>query len=520
MKPLTKIAFAVAALASGTAAQAEVAAGAQLLESKCALCHVAKDDGTLSRISEQRKTPEGWDMTLARMGVLHGVKLTPEERHGLVKYLSDTQGLAPSETDGLRYIIEREPAVVESPPNTLLAEMCARCHSWARVGLQRRTQDEWTKHVHFHVGQYPTIEYQALARDRDWFEIALNEVVPALAESHGLENEAWTKWQAQDKADVSGTWHLFGEQPGRGSYHGKMTVTSTDAGYGVTLDMQYASGEQQTLKGNAVVYNGYEWRARLGSGDNAMLQVFAVGGQGSELSGRWFMQSSDAVGGRLRAVKAGAESQVLGASPAYVRVGESQQVTFYGGNLDSVPALGEGVTLSDVSVAEDGASVTAKVTVAADAAVSQRANGLFSVYQQVDSVRVEPAHGMARVGGDGGTTAKVPAQFSAVAYANGADGKSGTDDDVRIGVMNATWQVDDANDIAKSMKDAHYAGKMDAARGLFTPAAAGLNTERRFSTNNAGDLKVVATVEDGDRKVSGEGKLLVTVQRWNDPPIR
>ena len=58
------------------------------------------------------------------------------------------------------------------------------------------------------------------------------------------------------------------------------------------------------------------------------------------------------------------------------------------------------------------------------------------------------------------------------------------------------------------------------ANGLFMPADAGLNPERPFDTNNAGNLTVVATVEDGGQTVTGEGQLLVTVQRWNDPPIR
>jgi hypothetical protein len=31
---------------------------------------------------------------------------------------------------------------------------------------------------------------------------------------------------------------------------------------------------------------------------------------------------------------------------------------------------------------------------------------------------------------------------------------------------------------------------------------------------------VVGTVDDGSGAVSGEGQLIVTVQRWNDPPIR
>jgi len=36
-------------------------------------------------------------------------------------------------------------------------------------------------------------------------------------------------------------------------------------------------------------------------------------------------------------------------------------------------------------------------------------------------------------------------------------------------------------------------------------------------TNNAGNLKVIAELEEGGHK--GQGQLIVTVQRWNNPPL-
>jgi quinohemoprotein amine dehydrogenase len=56
--------------------------------------------------------------------------------------------------------------------------------------------------------------------------------------------------------------------------------------------------------------------------------------------------------------------------------------------------------------------------------------------------------------------------------------------------------------------------------GLFWPADAGPNPVRKFGTNNAGELKATATVQDGPRVLSSSVPLYVTVQRWNDPPIR
>ena len=72
------------------------------MRGKCLACHT-EVDGVFSRISDQRKTPEGWLMTIARMQIMHGLKITDEERRTVVKYLADRQGLAPSETDGYRY---------------------------------------------------------------------------------------------------------------------------------------------------------------------------------------------------------------------------------------------------------------------------------------------------------------------------------------------------------------------------------------------------------------------------------
>ena len=65
------------------------------------------------------------------------------------------------------------------------------------------------------------------------------------------------------------------------------------------------------------------------------------------------------------------------------------------------------------------------------------------------------------------------------------------------------------------MEDAKFAGGIDDS-GLFMPAVAGPNPERPFTTNNAGDLKITAEAMG----MTGEAQLIVTVQRFIDPPIR
>ena len=81
--------------------------------------------------------------------------------------------------------------------------------------------------------------------------------------------------------------------------------------------------------------------------------------------------------------------------------------------------------------------------------------------------------------------------------------------------MPATWTVENHNETAVKMEDARWAGTM-AADGIFEPAVAGPNPERPFSTNNAGELTVKAEALG----LTGEGFLIVTVQRFIDPPIR
>ncbi|MNN87904.1 hypothetical protein D3C81_2055200 [compost metagenome] len=85
--------------------------------------------------------------------------------------------------------------------------------------------------------------------------------------------------------------------------------------------------------------------------------------------------------------------------------------------------------------------------------------------------------------------------------------------------MPASWSVANLSDYASTMQDTRFAGTLEA-NGLFVPGDAGPNPQRKFNTNNAGDLKVTAVVDDDGHKVEASRPLVVTVQRWNDPPIR
>ncbi|HYG90064.1 MAG TPA: quinohemoprotein amine dehydrogenase subunit alpha [Azospirillum sp.] len=515
-------------LAAGVAWAQGGAKGAKeaeaMVAAKCASCHERTAQGGLARVSEQRKTPEGWLMTLRRMEMWHGVQLTPDEERVLLKHLSDTLGLAPAESAPFRYALEQRPGTVETPDDADLATFCARCHTYARVGLQRRDAHEWKKLVHMHLGQWPTLEYQAMSRDRPWWALASTEVAAKLGEKWPMQTPAWTEWRKKASPDLSGTWRIGGERPGKGQYEGRMTVKRTAAdAYSVGVELSYADGSTASGKGSAVVYTGYEWRGTVSIGKETVQQVFAVADGGSRITGRWFLEDESAIGGDLRAVRE-KSAGIVSVQPPYIRAGETAKVTIAGAGLSGAAKLGDGVTIvKTVAAAPD--RVVVEVRAAGNAAPGARAVSVgkttaetpFVVFDKVDAVRVEPALDVARTGGGGGPIPPVPTQFQAVGYLNGPDGKPATDDDVRIGVMPARWSLGNFDAEAEHMKDAEFGGSIDGS-GLFTPAAAGINPDRGLF-NNYANLTVKAKVGQGGAEVEGSAHLFVAPQRWNSPPI-
>lgn len=506
--------LAAAALLCTQAQAAEE--GPALLKSKCMGCHIPEGGDRYSRISHQRKTPEGWLMSIARMQVMHGLSISDDDRRTLVKYLADQQGLAPSETEGVRYAMERRLNTVEQFDEQL-TQMCGRCHSGARVALQRRPAREWEHLVNFHLGQWPSLEYQAQSRDRDWLDIALKQMVPELAKRFPLEDQAWADWQkARPGADaLPGQWSFSGHMLAKGDVRGVMTVTA-DAGDSFTLQVNgtYADGTPFTGSGSAILYNGYEWRGNVKVGDIAMRQVFAA--LDGEMKGRMFEAEHDERGLDFSAAKVGG-AKLLAVQPASIKAGSEAELTLVGSGLKGTPQLGAGLQVVKVLEATPE-QVRVRVKAAADAAPGVRDVALgelkgvpLAVYSQVTEVKVVPAFSIARVGENGGSTPKVQGRFEAEAWGRDAAGQP-----YRIGYLPATWSVAPFDARAEEDQDVKFAGQMQKD-GVFVPGAAGPNPERRMMTNNAGNLKVIAQLEEGGQK--GEGHLIVTVQRWNNPPL-
>ena len=529
--------IALAAIAGPTEIAAQAMAPAEaVLRLRCGGCHAPLPNGRLARISEQRKAPEGWYMTLFRMKNLHKVQITDEEHGILMKLLSDTQGLAPAETSDYRYALERESHfaekynAVDSLDPAGLARRCALCHSFARSALQRRTEDEWRLLVNFHVSQFPATEYLAFNRTTpDYWQSLSSETPKVLAAQYPFETPEWRAWVDMTHKDLSGQWRVVGDLPGVGSYEGIETIARTAPDkYSVSYAINYADGRTDRGEGSAIVYTGYEWRGTVNYRSDRVREVYAVTPDGNQMQGRWFRLEHDELGARSRAVRIqSGVSRVLSVDPAYVRAGEHKRLVIIGTNLVGPIDLGSGVVAKVLE--RDPMRVVVDATAVSEATAGARtvtvgdahAESAVVVYRTLDSLRVEPPFAMCRAGDGGGKIAAVSAQFDAVGYLNGPDGIPGTPDDIRVGVFPAAWALEPYDEVAKRREDEKYAGKI-TPNGLFVAPPGGSDRTRPHGVlNPSGDLSVRATTDDSGRSLSGLGHVVVSASPlYVNPPIR
>jgi quinohemoprotein amine dehydrogenase len=523
--------------------------GADLVRAYCSGCH-HESAGQFERISAIRKTPEGWAMTLFRMRQVHGLKLEDGVRDSVVRYLADTQGLAPGESAAGRFALERRPNAKDLDAGAEINVMCGRCHSLARASLQRRDEEEWRKLSNTHVGQWPSIEYSASGRDRPWFQIASGPLPAKLAALYPYTSAAWTAWQKHSPADLAGAWVVVGHVPGGTDFYGTARIDRDTGGdWQASYALTDIDGVAFSGGSKAIVYTGFEWRGSAELGTRTVREVYAVSEDGNRIAGRWFDADHAEEGGDWVAVREDGTSRILAVWPRAQRAGTAGDVTIVGMGFDAKPAagskaalvsFGDGALVSKVQ--RDAHTIHARVKVAAGAspglravvaggvgaggvgtggvgtgAASGAADGgaletvKFAVYRQIDQVDVVPSYAIARVGG--GRLAPVSAQFEALASTRLPGGEL-----LPLGPVTADWTSAPFDAEAKRTEDEKFAGHFDK-RGSFLPGGAGPNTAREYSGDNVGNLTVVAKAQDGDRAVEGHGHLIVTVQRWNTPPI-
>ena len=513
MKKSRVLVWIAAALALCMSAMA--IADADLVRSYCSGCHKEQAPGQFERISAVRKSPEGWTMTLFRMRQVHGLNLPEDVRDQIVRSLADSQGLAPAESAAGRFALERRPNVkdIDLDPETNV--MCGRCHSIARSALQRRDEAEWLKLAHMHLGQWPSLEYQASSRDRPWWSIASGKMPAQLAARWGYASDAWSNWTRTKHRGMEGRWIFTSHATGGLDYHGVMTVTRDASGdFHAVYELKDSHGEAVSGTSHAIVYTGYEWRGTADFGGLKLREVYAADETGTRLSGRWFDADHPEVGGDTIAIREDAEPAIIAMEPRALKIGYVGPVTLVGPGIDKsqIATFGPGVSVGRVTRTPGMITVEVRVEDQAEPGMhvvrAGPAAATIPVYRKLDAVSVIPSFAIARLGG--GKTPPVAAQFEALGSSRLADGTL-----LPVGPVAATWSTMPFDEEAKRTADERFAGSIDA-NGQFHPSGAGPNREREFSGNNVGNLKVKAQTAEG---AAAEAHLIVTVQRWNNAPI-
>jgi quinohemoprotein amine dehydrogenase len=522
----------------------------QAVITNCVRCHVRDSTGLMERLSYMRKTPEGWEISMRRMVALQNVRVDPATARAIVKYLSNTQGLAPAEARPSRFESERRLIDHRYTADTRTEQTCRACHSLGRVMAQRRTRDEWELLLATHRAYWPLVDFQAFRRggppppDSAGAPHPMDIAVTHLSRVFPLRTPDWAAWSATMRpARIDGEWVLSGTEPGRGPFSGRLTIAKSanaDDEFTTRATYRYArGGKSVTREGRAVVYTGFQWRGRSAESgahaDSGWREVMSIEPGWQEISGRWFKGGYDEFGMDVSLTRLAASPVIAAVYPRALRAGvRGQQVTVVGANFPrdaqaSAIDFGPGVQVEQV-VRADADSVVVRVTVDPKAPVGARdlfvagasLKSAAVVFDKIARIKVTPLAGMARIGGV--VFPRQYQQFEAIAYHNGADKKPDTEDDVDLGPVDVAWSLEEYG-VTYDDDDVKYVGRIDQS-GLFTPAVDGPNPQRSGNRNNIGDVWVVATYQEteaangngnGTRPLKARAHLLVTVPlylRW------
>ena len=502
----------------------------------CGACHAPDSTGRMTRISFQRKTPEGWETSIRRMVTLNNAVLDTASARAVLKYLANNQGIAPEELRPGRFEVERRMIDYRYTAHTGTENTCRACHSMGRVITQRRTREEWQLVVAMHRGYYPGVDNQGFRRGGPPAPGGdathpMDAAIGHLATTFPLSTAEWSAWSATMRPPrLEGSWVISGHQPGRGPFFGTLTIARGNAEdeFTTTARYSFATGETATRSGRATVFTGHQWRGRsteAGSQDQ-WREVIHVEPNWLSMTGRWYTGAYDEIGMDLTMRRAGNDVAIAGVFPRSLRRGTAQEVRVYGSNLPADAAtsmidFGPGVRVERVVSAAPGMLT---LSLRADSTARTGARDLFLsgspmrsalvVYDSISRIKITPLAGMARVGGV--VFPKQLQQFDANAFNDGPDRRPDTPDDLDLGPVPVTWSLEEYG-VTYDDDDIKFVGRLDA-RGLFTPAEDGPNPRRSGERNNVGDVWIVATYNrPGARPLRARAHLLVTVplyMRW------
>jgi quinohemoprotein amine dehydrogenase len=523
-----------------------------LVVAKCGACHVQDEKGNLSRISSIRTTPEGWEEAIKRMIRLNGVSLEPDEARHVLKYLSDTHGIAPAEAQMVENYAEHRMVDETFPPDPDVRHACAACHAMARPLSWHRTPEDWKLLVNMHIAFFPSvngISFQPETRRRAPEGEAsdagkdtrppVDKALEYILKTSPFHSAAWSEWQASmGTPRLAGEWLIAGEEPGKGKFFGKMAIApGSSAGMFTTkTKLKYVDGSSLKLseEGSSIVYTGFQWRGRSTpqqagtspADPKTVREVMLVSSDQSTMTGRWFWGIYEEFGMDVKLRRSRVGPTVLGTDVSSLKAGTSgDKVTIYGDHLpqeigSSDIDFGAGVKVANI-LSKSPDALTVSVDVAADATPGMRtitvgdvaSPDALAVYKQVDFIKVTPVESLAHLGSE--THPKGYVQFEAVAYSFGPDGKPNTADDIKLGPMPATWKLEEFYSTLGD-DDVNYVGTIDAKTGLFTPASDGPSPPRKSMRNNYGDVWAVATVtpEGASAPMVGKSYLVVTVPMY------
>jgi quinohemoprotein amine dehydrogenase len=480
---------------------------------RCGGCHRADANKNLTRISWIRTSPEGWQEAIKRMAMLNGVKLSPEDGRHIVRYLANEHGLAPEETESVRWFLEMWQPQAEPVPNMTLRRACATCHAFVKPRTWRRSAAEWQLLKNMHIGYFPMSQFVAFRpemgpRPEDPAtprKQPVDEAMEFFSKNYGLYSPEWSNWRAQfSEPDLSGKWFVSANEPGKGKYFGEMTVTKTAPGeYNTSMTLVRAKdGSKLDFPGKAMLYTGYEWRGSAKAEPfGGMRQVMAVAAGQATMKGRWFWGAYQEFGMTVNVQRESKDLTVLGTDVVSLPAGtKGAAMKIFGRSLPSDLSagdirLGAGGTVSKATpVSPEQVNVVVDVDPKVFAGKrnivirGRAATDAFSVYDRIEYIKITPETALAHVGGVVGK--KGYFQFEAHAFSNGADGQPNTPDDVDLGPVPAQWSIEEFIS-HNSDNDKEFVGNIDD-NGLFTPAGDGPNPARRLSTDNVGDVWVVA----------------------------